>query len=545
MNVIQNSVSPQATADEPGDLPACLLRDNLTSPYFPNTSLAVLTAISALCAVFALTSIQRLNHTDLWGHVNFGRWMAEHHALPAVDPFAASPSEAPILHAAWLAQLAAYETQHWFGNEGLVFGHALLVTLTAGVLMLAVVRRGTPPVWSWTAGMAMFVLALPIVGTIRPQLFGQLAAALCLLACAELPQRRHPLVWLPLVAAAWANLHGSVLIGVGILGIHAVGSSWVLWQTSTGGFSSLLRDRRLHVVWAAPLLVALAACLNPQGPLLLIHTATFSEHAALAAISEWRALSPASLTGILMITSVGLTVLLAKYSPRKWEPHEVLLLCVFGLATLPAIRMLAWWAVVWPWVCVPHAAAAFRLVFSSRHTPGAAEPERHMEGAGYPDEPTAMRTVLAMGVVFLVIVVSPPTFSLLAGRSRGEGLVLSRETPIYVAEEAVRRNLGGTIAAPLDWADYLVWKTDGKLRPLVYSHVHLAEPEAWQAYQTIFRGDEAWLEALRANDIHYVLVSRSRSPQLAKQVLYNDRSGKGDVRIVYQDLRCILAEIVR
>ncbi len=113
-----------------------------------------------------------------------------------------------------------------FGNEGLVFGHALLVTLTAGVLMLAVVRRGAPPGWAWVAGAAMFVLDLPIVGTIRPQLFGQLGAALFLLAAAELPTRRHPLVWLPMVAALWANLHGSILMGLAILGACAIGVTW-------------------------------------------------------------------------------------------------------------------------------------------------------------------------------------------------------------------------------------------------------------------------------------------------------------------------------
>jgi hypothetical protein len=232
-----------------------------------------------------------------------------------------------------------------------------------------------------------------------------------------------------------------------------------------------------------------------------------------------------------MIASVGLTVVLVKWSPRKWELHEVLLLVIFGLATLAAIRMLAWWAVVWPWVCIPHAAAMVR----SWHTQGSQD---------HGDEPTAMRTLLAMGVVFFAFVVSPPTFSVVAGRGRGEGLIVSRDTPLYVAEEAVRRNLSGTIAAPLDWADFLVWKTDGRLRPLVYSHVHLAEPRAWDAYRQIYLHQDAWLDALRANDIQYVLVSRRRTPELAKKLLISDRSGQADVRIVYQDLRCVLAEVV-
>jgi hypothetical protein len=98
-----------------------------------------------------------------------------------------------------LSQVVGYVVQTTFGNEGLVFGHALLVTLTAAVVMLAVHRRGIDGRFAVAAGVAMLILDLPIAGTIRPQLFGQLGAALVLLACSELPSKRHPLLWLPIV----------------------------------------------------------------------------------------------------------------------------------------------------------------------------------------------------------------------------------------------------------------------------------------------------------------------------------------------------------
>src|SRR5262245_6376757 len=264
------------------ELPACLTRDNLTSPCFPNLSFAGLIAIVALGVIFMLTAFNRLNHTDLWGHLNFGRWMIEHQALPATDPFAAAPAATPVLQAAWLSQLIGYEVQTHFGNEGLALGHALLVTLTAGIVMLAAVRRGAPAIWAWAAGLAMFLLDLPIVGTIRPQLFGQLGAALFLLACAEMPRRWHPLVWLPVVTALWVNLHGSILMGIAIVGIYAAGISWAAWQETAGDTGKLLRDQRLYVVWGAGVLVLAAACANPHGPLLLMRILFFNEHAALS-----------------------------------------------------------------------------------------------------------------------------------------------------------------------------------------------------------------------------------------------------------------------
>src|SRR5262249_40663299 len=155
--------------------------------------------------------------------------------------------------------------------------------------------------------------------------------------------------------------------------------------------------------------------------------------------------------------SAAATAALLKYSPRKWEAHEILLLALFGIAVFPAIRMLAWWAVVWPWVVWPHAAAAWR-----KH-----QADKTGQAIVYDDEPTAMRTVLAMGFAFMTILVAPPTFSIVSGRARGEGPIMVTDTPLYVADELVRRGITGNIATPMDWADFMIWKTDGRLRPLV------------------------------------------------------------------------------
>lgn len=510
-------------------MPACITRDHLTSPYWPNLSLAGLTSVIVLGFVFALTSFNRLNHTDLWGHLNVGRWIVTHHALPAADPLAAVPSEIPMLHSAWLAQSLGYLVHATFGNEGLVLSHALLVTLTAAVLMLAVARSGAPPIWAATAGLAMLLIDLPIFGTLRPQLFGQLGVALFLLATVQLPTRRHPLIWLPVVSALWANLHGSILIGLMILVLHVLGSvidSYRIGHT----LRSLANNTTLQRSLLALLLVILAGCINPHGPGLYAQIASFGDHPAIASLTEWRALSLDSLTGILVLVSLLVSAVAWKYSRRAWQASDVLLLVVFGLALLPAIRMLAWWAIVWPFVVWPLLASAWR----SRFQIGEGE---------LADVPTSMRTVMALGFLFTALLVAPPTFSVIAGRARGEGLILVTDTPIYATDEIARRGLAGTIAAPPDWADFLVWKTSGALRPLVHNHVHLASPAAWHDYETIFRGEDTWLATLQKNQVQYVLVPRRRYQALAKNVLAADRSGQQALRIIYQDQRCLMAEI--
>jgi hypothetical protein len=534
---------------EPFELPACVTRDNLTGPYFPNTSKAMLAAVIALCAIFALTSFNRLNHTDLWGHVNFGRWIAEHGALPTADPFSSAPTSQPMLHSAWLAQLTAYEVEHWFGKEGLVFGHALLMAAIAGVLMWAAVCRGAPAGWAWVAGAAMFVLDLPIHGTIRPQLFGQLGAALFLLGAAQLPTRRHPLVWLPIVAALWVNLHGSILMGIAILGAFAVGMTWNALADRGWKIGAAVADARLGRAWLALALVLAAACLNPHGPLLLVRTVLFGEHAALSSISEWQATRFSSLTGMLLLASLAGTVALVKLSPRKWELFEILILAAFAVATFSAIRLLAWWALAWPVIAVPHAAAAWQAWRSGAGFQPAEARRTGFESAHdgleiRPTDSTAMRTLMAMGVVFMTALLAPPSFALISGQARGDGPIMVTDTPLYLADDVARRDLAGNIAAPMDWADYLVWKTDGRLKPLVYSHVHLTDAQTWDDHRAIFQGDPAWMAKLREHSMNYVAASRKRNPELTKAIMVDARGQKPNVRIVYQDQRCVLAEIL-
>ncbi len=524
---------PSRGATHSESLPDCLTRDNLTGPYFPSTSAAGLYAVIALAVVFTLTSFNRLNHTDLWGHLDFGRWIVENGSLPATDPFAFAPADKPVLNYAWLSQVIGYELHTRLGNEGLVFGHAFLMTLIAGVLMLAVIRKGVSPLWAWVAAAAFFVLDLPILGTIRPQLFGQLGGAFVLLACADLPKKWHPVIWLPMVAALWANLHGTILMGLAMLGCYAAGMTWTVLLESGNDIAKTIRDARFQRAWLALLVTMLGACLNPYGPTIFPKIIFFGEHATLSFISEWRALSPNSLTGGLMIVSCLITAGLMKYGVKKWDLGELAMLALFGLATLSAIRMLAWWALAWPVVIVPHAAAAWSH-YRKQLKPAAAE-----EG----DEATSMRTLLAMGVVFMAAIFAPPSYSLVTGNSRGEAPITVTQTPVYIADEALRRNLAGNFAAPMDWSDYLVWKTKARLKPMIYGHIHLAKIETFQDYQKVFTGDEFWLQTLHNQKVRYLFVSKERNKELTNRVLLEERSGSGRAAILYQDQRSILAEI--
>jgi len=331
----------------------------------PGLSRWSLAAVVTLAVVFLAASVTPLNHTDLWGHLYFGRWIVEHGRLPPSDPFRPGVGVEPFLNVPWLAQVLGYLAVNTLGLEGLVLGQAVLVTLSAAGVMLAVRGRGVPAGWATAAAAASYLLALPVEGTIRPQLFGVVAFSATLWAAARLPVRRHPLLWLPPLFALWANVHGSFPMGLAVLACLAVSETWEA-RAAHRTLLAACREKAVRRAWLALVASVAGACLNPCGPYLLLAVAGFAGNGNLEGISEWRPMVLGSLSGVLFFGSLLVTALLLRLSPRRISLLEILLFLLLATASLSAIRMMAWWAIVWPWIVAPHAAAVWLLYRRTR-----------------------------------------------------------------------------------------------------------------------------------------------------------------------------------
>jgi hypothetical protein len=492
----------------------------------PATSRGTLAVVTVLAATFLLTSFHRLNDTDLWGHLSYGRWMVEHRALATADPFGVADGAERFVNVPWLAQVAGYYWHRATGPGGLQFAHAALMTLAVGILIAAVRWRGVTLLGAAIAGVVFYVLSLPIVGTARPQLFGLVGMALALLAWSLVARgRRHPLYWLPLVMALWANLHGSFVLGLVVLGAAAIGQMWDVGR----------RCGHVPAAWRAPsvrrlrmlvMVSAAATMLNPAGPALWWNVLRFGNSANLADISEWGPTTLRSLTGVLLFGSLLATAVLLRYSRRPVRAAEVLLVLALAAATLLAIRMLCWWAIVWVYLAAPHAVAVVRRWRGDGLTLPATDP------------PTAMRTLIAMAAVFLALVWSPPTHELISGQPRSELLVASSDTPQFVAEEIRQLGLSGRVFAPIQWADYLAWHTANAVQPLVYSHVHLFSAETWRDYLAIAAGAGDLERIIDRRQLRYLVLPRSLAYSVAETL---GRSGR--FRTIYQDQQAVLVEV--
>lgn len=207
----------------------------------------------ALAAFIRLVAQPRalLNDPDTYLHIAAGNWIAANRALPVADPFSYTMAGARWVPGEWLAELCWAAIYNVAGWSGVVVAAAACVAVSSWLLCHFVARRigGLPAAIAAVVGVA---LVLPHA-VARPHL---LAMPLLVLWSGALFRARdddRPPPWgLLAIAALWANLHASVLFGLGLAG-------WLAAEATVSGSRS--RWRWVMFVLAA----ACAGLLTPNG----------------------------------------------------------------------------------------------------------------------------------------------------------------------------------------------------------------------------------------------------------------------------------------
>ncbi len=504
------------------------------------TRLAVL-AVALLGVLFLLLQTIPLWHTDIWGHLAVGRYVAQHGALPEGDPFTNFGDQvSPLVGHSWLGQWLLYQVFHlgeWLaggdplhqtagGVELLTLMHSLLVVLRTGILLLAFWRLSGSGLAALFGVALLLTLQMGHLAVFRPQVFGELFLALILLALSRQELSRRATLAIPVIMVVWANCHGSYLTGFLVLGCAWLGRllqvqpSWrhPSWQ-------AVRRDRawrRLTLtLLAALLLIGLA---TPSGFATIAHTLQMARHPNVLTMDEWQPLDRSLSNPPFQIYLGSLIVVLGLplFRRRWYSPRDTLLLLAFALPPLVHQRAMVWWLLFVPWLVLPQFTAS-RLGRWSERLPNAA--------------PCFRKTLLALACLGLVVWLSNPMAWLRTGAPRPLEQSVSQGTPWQLTAylqsntqldwpEPIATMLGkidprqGAIFASEMVADYLIW-TLTEPRLIVYSHVHLFSPEHWQRCLTVKWAEPGWQNVLDGWGVDFLLFEPELHTQLRQEV-YRD-----------------------
>lgn len=488
-----------------------------------------------LAVVFAGYARQPLSHTDLWGHLAYGRWIADKGKLPTRDPFMPLAAASPVIDTAWMSQLAGYAIWQAGGPAALQFTHAAAIAACCGLLVLSVWRQTSSASASLLALGTFLALEWFQFQVIRPQIAGMvLFVALDTLFAVH--SRAKWARWLvPVLFVVWANLHGSFVVGIGLIGLRAAGQVIDVTLRSrrlapplrneTGNTKPSVRvlccGRRAVRMGILFGLATAAALVNPYGPRLYVEVATFAQNPNLRDLIEWTPLNFATWQGRIFAATaatLGILTTAAVFQRRRIAAAIWLPVLVFGLATIWSARMLVWWA--------PLAAGLVAVQFNGWQV----RPKRagvwDAPPAGPPaGEPRIGHTVWVLLAALAVIaaVASTPLMQAAApGRPRDLRRLVSPQTPVAAVEWLRTNEPEGLVFNSYQWGDYLVWAGPPHVQAFVTSQVHAIPPRVWRDYREISRATAQGRKLLDEYGVATVLLDRARYARLVEQ-LVSDR----------------------
>ena len=479
------------------------------TPLYLRTPRVLAGLVLTVGLVYSFFGLRPLWHTDVWGHLSYGRLIWESGSLPVTEPLMPLAAGMSFVDTAWLSQIIGYLTMSRLGIAGLQGLCAISVTVCVALLAARCYRTTRQGWFTFLAVVSFLAVAWSPLSVFRPQMAG-LACFVVLLS--RLTSRRpHRADWvlIPGLFIAWSNLHGSFLTGLFLLGSFVLGRAIDLFRR-TGTFQALLRDHQLRRKFLLFELACAAVVVNPYGLAIYPAALQIASNPNLNDLTEWHQLGLAEAQGTLFgIVAVALAMLY-RSSPRRVRSWEVLTLVVLGWSTLTSARMIVWWAPVAALLLAVHGHAVWRRW---RRLPLIPEPPVRM----------GKWSVVSVGLVWIFFAYSPLGVRILHGKPAKFERAASAGTPLAVVKYLNKTKPAGQIFNTFEWGDYLQWDGPAGMKIFVNSHAHLVPREIWQAYMQISEAQGGWEDALDRYGVNTVVIDHENRGALIKKLKESDK----------------------
>lgn len=374
---------------------------------------------------------------DLWGHTLFGLTHVQSGQLASTDPYSYTYQGAEWTNHEWLCE--------WlFGAAYLAGGEVGMMALRGGLLLfitLGVTRLLTERLSNLALVGLINVLIIPFFAifiNVRPHSFTY-ALMVGLLLCLD-AIRRGRFGWLamiPLIVAAWVNLHGGFIVGVGLAG---AGLGALLFNLEDAPQAPTPRQR--VAIIATGLMTLAAMLINPYGFEILTYL-SMALSLDRPGVTEWQSLSGATLVPYAVFF---VATLLLAIGARAWRRGTQLLFFFIGA-----------------WAGLSHGRFfVITVIFSALVSASSLEIlwKRLLDSGRLPTLSRLQSPRAAIAVAALAgLLCLPPTA--LAVRTHGGPSILISPAQYPVQSVAWLKDnhqaLGNRLALPFGWGEYAIW----------------------------------------------------------------------------------------
>lgn len=295
--------------------------NRIFSRHAMNVSLLVLLVLYATGILFQPELPQ--HDVDLWWHLANARILTTTHSFIHVEPYSFSVAGQPWVNPEWLSEMP-----FWLGYRALGLTGIYLVTviaLCANILFIywrsyLKARRAGAALGTAALGF----LLMTISAGPRTILIAYLALSVELAILEAIEPGKTRLLWLlPPLFSVWINMHGSWIIGLGLLGLYILCGifPFKIGVFEQDAFPSRDRNRLLLVF-----VVSVAALiLNPYGLRLIWSPIDMllNQRQMMSIAQEWQPLNISTGAGIAAWLSIALMIVANCIRGRKWKIYEL------------------------------------------------------------------------------------------------------------------------------------------------------------------------------------------------------------------------------
>jgi hypothetical protein len=274
----------------------------------------------AVALIAAVALDHTLSNDEFWQMAS-GQWMLGHHGVMGLDPYSYTEGHRRWVTDEWGSAVALAALFRAFG----AWAYALYAIVLGGAsLAVSMAYARTLGARGGRVAAIVLLLAFGISGVVigdRGLDFSLVWFPLELLLLAKARTSPKWLLCLPTLCVAWVNTHGSVLIGLLVLGVE-LGWSLVPERAVAriGGTGQSRFTGSLALAFVGSLL---GSCLTPYGPGLLSYDLGVSRNSQIGQyISEWNSPDFHS-TVVLAVYLVPLAVLVACLWRRRFPVLEM------------------------------------------------------------------------------------------------------------------------------------------------------------------------------------------------------------------------------
>jgi hypothetical protein len=292
----------------------------------------------AALIVLSLAGIPAHLSQDGWLALDAGRIIAAH-GIPQRDYLTVMAHGAAWHDQQWLAQLLIYEIYTLGGLALFSVSYVIATAVSMAVAIMAARRLGGADrhVTLVLPFAAFFYLVTAV--SIRTQGFGYplFVATLWLLAAeVRSPTRRRVYLVLPLLVV-WANLHGSVTLGVMCAMVY--GTLLLVNGFRRSGWRGLAGRRGLVFLIGAPLCLFI----NPYGfSIVDYYSVTLLNPEFGKLVTEWQPITAYTIIAVPFLLLVVATIYMLGRSGRRTPAFDQIVLVLLGLAAVFAVRNVTW-----------------------------------------------------------------------------------------------------------------------------------------------------------------------------------------------------------